>query len=118
MNESFVDASLVAFTHQPMTGLTSTDPTASPFKVVVDPAMRTRLRQALIGLIENHDDQLAQAFSDGRLALDSYKEYIEIFAKSLKETMESREGVDYLLKSCGFEIDPEEINLAPETRWK
>lgn len=118
MNEQIADSSLVTFTHLPATGSMPSDPGASPFKTVVDPVMRMRLRTALIALIENHDDQLAQAFSDGRLALDSYKEYIEIFAKSLKETMESREGVDYLLKSCGFEIDPEAINLAPETRWK
>ena len=72
----------------------------------------------LIALIENHDDQLALHFSEGRLALDSYKEYIELFARSLKETMESKEGVDYLLRSCGFEISPEDINLTPETRWK
>lgn len=94
------------------------DPTASPFRLVVDPAMRAHLRQGLIALIENHDDQLALHFAEGRLALDSYKEYIEIFARSFKETMESREGIDYLLRSCGFEVPLEEINLQPETRWK
>ena len=52
------------------------------------------------------------------LALDSYKEYIEIFASSLKQTMGSREGVAYLLRACGFQIEESEINLAPETRWK
>lgn len=95
-----------------------TDHAASPFKLVVDPVMRAKLRRALIALIENHDEQLAKHFAEGRLALDSYKEYIEIFARSLKETMESREGVDYLLRSCGFTIEQEEINLQPETRWK
>ncbi len=95
-----------------------TDHAASPFKLVVDPVMRAKLRRALIALIENHDEQLAKHFAEGRLALDSYKEYVEIFARSLKETMESREGVDYLLRSCGFTIEQEEINLQPETRWK
>jgi hypothetical protein len=32
--------------------------------------------------------------------------------------MESREGVAYLLRSVGFEVRPEEINLEPELRWK
>lgn len=94
------------------------DPTASPFRLVVDPVMRNNLKRALFALVENHDEQLALHFSEDRLALDSYKEYIELFARSLKETMESREGVDYLLRSCGFEIPLEDINLQPETRWK
>ena len=51
-------------------------------------------------------------------ALDSYKEYIELFAHSLKQTMSSREGIAYLLKACGFEVSKEDINLQPETRWK
>lgn len=100
------------------TALLPADPAASPFKIVVDPAMRTRLCNALIALIENHDRELARHFSEGRLALDSYKECIEIFASSLKQTMESREGVDYLLRACGFEVKSDEINLQPETRWK
>jgi len=100
------------------TELLPADPAASPFKIVVDPAMRTRLRNALFELIENHDRELARHFSEGRLALDSYKEYIEIFANSLKQTMESREGVDYLLRACGFDVKVDEINLQPETRWK
>jgi hypothetical protein len=36
----------------------------------------------------------------------------------LKETMESREGVAYLLRSVGFDVHPEDINLNPELRWK
>ena len=48
----------------------------------------------------------------------SFKEYVEIFSRSLKETMESREGIAYLLASCGFKVKLEEINLRPETRWK
>jgi len=94
------------------------DPGASPFRLVIDPVMRARLRRALFDLIENHDQQLAQHFSDGRLSLDSYKEYIEIFASSLRQTMESPEGVAYLMQSCGFDVKPEDINLQPETRWK
>jgi hypothetical protein len=94
------------------------DPGATPFKVVVDPEMRLKLRRALIELIDYHDEALAEHFSEGKLALESYKEYIELFARSLKETMESREGVSYLLRAVGFEVRPDEINLNPELRWK
>jgi len=94
------------------------DPGANPFKLVVDPAMRIRLRKALFDLIESHDQELARYVGDGSLALDSYKEYIELFAHSLKQTMGSRDGIAYLLKSCGFEVTKEDINLQPETRWK
>jgi hypothetical protein len=94
------------------------DPGATPFKIVVDPEMRLKLRRALIELIDYHDEALAEHFADGKLALESYKEYIELFARSLKETMESREGVAYLLRAAGFEIPPEQINLDPELRWK
>lgn len=94
------------------------DPSANPFKLVVDPVMRIRLRRALFEMIESHDQELAKYVSEGTLALDSYKEYIELFAHSLKQTMGTREGVAFLLESCGFELAKEEINLAPETRWK
>ena len=94
------------------------DPGATPFKVVVDPEMRVKLRRALIELIDYHDESLAEHFSEGKLELESYKEYIELFARSLKETMESREGVSYLLRAVGFEVRPEEINLDPVLRWK
>ena len=94
------------------------DPGANPFKLVVDPVMRVRLRKALFELIESHDQELARYVADGSLALDSYKEYIELFAHSMKQTMSSREGVGYLLQACGFEVVKEDINLDPETRWK
>jgi hypothetical protein len=94
------------------------DPGANPFRTVVDPQMRLQLRRALIELIDNHDEALAAHYSDGKLALESYKEYIEVFARSLKETMESREGVSYLLRAVGFDVPPEEVNLRPELRWK
>jgi hypothetical protein len=94
------------------------DAGASPFKVVVDPQMRAQLRRALIELIDNHDEALAAHYSDGKLALESYKEYIEVFARSLKETMESRAGVSYLLRAVGFEVPPAEVNLRPDLRWK
>ncbi len=68
------------------------DPGASPFEIVIDPQMRLQLRRALIELIDNHDESLVAHYSDGKLSLESYKEYIEVFARSLKETMESREG--------------------------
>ena len=94
------------------------DPGANPFKLVVDPAMRVRLRKALFDLVESHDLELARYVGEGSLALDSYKEYIELFAHSLKQTMGSREGIAYLLQACGFEVTKDEINLRPETRWK
>jgi hypothetical protein len=98
--------------------LAKPDPSATPFKIVVDPKVRLELRRALIDLIDYHDEALAEHFAEGKLALESYKEYIELFARSLKETMESREGVSYLLRSVGFDVRPEEINLQPELRWK
>jgi hypothetical protein len=94
------------------------DPGATPFKVVVDPEMRLKLRRALFELIDYHDEALAEHFAEGKLELESYKEYIELFARSLKETMESREGVSYLLRAVGFNVPPDEINLKPELRWK
>ena len=98
--------------------LAKPDAGATPFKVVVDPEMRIKLRRALIELIDYHDEALAEHFAEGKLALESYKEYIELFARSLKETMESREGVAYLLRAAGFEVGANEINLNPELRWK
>ena len=98
--------------------LAKPDPGATPFKLVIDPKLRMDLRRALIDLIDYHDEALAENFADGKLSLESYKEYIELFARSLKETMESREGVSYLLRSVGFEVSPQEINLNPELRWK
>src|SRR5437899_12395113 len=98
--------------------LAKADPAATPFEVVIDPKLRLDLRRALVDLIDYHDEALADHFAEGKLALDSYKEYIELFARSLKETMESREGVSYLLRSVGFDVRPDEINLDPELRWK
>src|ERR1700739_180201 len=77
--------------------LAKADPSATPFKVVVDPKLRLDLRRALIDLIDYHDEALAENFAQGKLQLESYKEYIELFARSLKETMDSREGVAYLM---------------------
>ena len=98
--------------------LAKPDPSGTPFKIVIDPKVRMDLRRALIDLIDYHDEALADHFAEGNLALESYKEYIELFARSLKETMESREGVSYLLRSVGFEIGAGEINMQPELRWK
>ena len=91
---------------------------STPFKVVIDPKVRLELRRALIELIDYHDEALAEHFAEGKLALDSYKEYIELFARSLKETMDSPEGISYLLRAVGFDVPAEEINLHPELRWK
>ncbi len=95
------------------------NPSASPFKVVVDPAMRAAIKKALFDLIDHHDESLAGYVTSGKLALDSYKEYIELFARALRETMDSPEGVLYLLRSAGFEdVGPDGVNLRPEWRWK
>ena len=102
----------------PTRALAKADPGANPFKVVIDPKVRLDLKRALFDLIDYHDEALAEHFAEGKLALDSYKEYVELFARSLKETMESREGVSYLLRAVGFDVRPEEINLNPELRWK
>src|SRR4051812_33985717 len=98
--------------------LAKPDPGATPFKLVIDPKLRLDLRRALIDLIDYHDEALAENFADGKLALESYKEYVELFARSLKETMESPAGVSYLLRAAGFDVPPAEVNLRPELRWK
>ena len=95
------------------------DPTASPFKVVVDPVMRASLKKALTALIDHHDDTLASYVTEGKLSLESYKEYVELFARSLRETMDNREGVHYLLRAAGLEgIAAADVNLTPEWRWR
>lgn len=114
------DFHIVASNHQGARSEPLSKPSAgaSPFKVVIDPKLRLDLRRALIDLIDYHDEALADNFAQGKLVLESYKEYIELFARSLKETMESREGVSYLLRSVGFDVGPDDINLQPELRWK
>jgi len=116
MSELTTDQTLTPFEvhNEPV----ASDASAYPFKLVVDPVMRMRLRKALFDLIENHDNQLADCVANGELALDSYKEYIEIFARSLRESMTTVEGVQFLLASCGFHLEADDINLYPETRWK
>ena len=119
MNESLpTDQQLAALTIDISREPLPTDAGANPFKLVVDPVMRVKLRRALFEMIETHDQELSRYVSEGTLALESYKEYIELFARSLRETMSSREGIAYLLEYCGFEIKKDEINLNPETRWK
>lgn len=118
MNEPVRDLPLTTVDFDVSNAPIPSDPSANPFKLVVDPAMRVRLRRALFDLIESHDQELARYVAEGSLALDSYKEYIELFAHSLKQTMGSREGIAFLLRSCGFEVKKDEINLEPETRWK
>lgn len=118
MNQSNTEPTLAALTFDLTREPMPTDAGANPFKLVVDPVMRIKLRRALFEMIENHDQELARYVSEGSLALDSYKEYIELFARSLRETMGTKEGVAYLLEYCGFEVDKENINLNPQTRWK
>ena len=118
MNDPIRDNSLTTLNFELSNEPMPSDPGANPFRLVVDPVMRVRLRRALHDLIESHDQELARYVGEGSLALDSYKEYIELFAHSLKQTMGSTEGVIYLLQACGFEVGKEDINLTPETRWK
>src|SRR5712672_1351292 len=116
MSDSVSEHQLATLSYDITREALPTDPGANPFKLVVDPIMRIKLRRALFELIETHDQELAHYVSDGTLALDSYKEYIELFARSLRETMGTKEGVAYLLEYCGFEVDKEGVNLMPETR--
>jgi len=118
MSDPTTEHQLTTLTYDITREALPTDPGANPFKLVVDPVMRIKLRRGLFELIETHDQELAHYVSDGTLALDSYKEYVELFARSLRETMSTKEGVAYLLEYCGFEVNNEEINLMPETRWK
>ncbi|MDZ4789379.1 MAG: hypothetical protein SH807_10605 [Blastochloris sp.] len=99
------------------TNLVSLDPEASPFKTVIDPVLRYRLKKALFQLIDNHDASLEGYVSSGQLSVESYKEYVELFARCLRETMETKEGVAYLLKSCGFQTNTEDVNTHPDWRW-
>lgn len=98
--------------------LAETDAGANPFRVTIDPQMRNRLKRALFELIDNHDAALEEYVAEDQLALSSYKEYIELFARCLRETMETPEGVSFLLKSCGFDVPEDEINLHPDWRWQ
>ena len=118
MNDPILEKALTSLPFDISKEPIPSDPSANPFRLVVDPVMRIRLRRALFEMIESHDQELARYVSEGSLALDSYKEYIELFAHSLKQTMASREGVGFLLESCGFQVDKDDINLQPETRWK
>jgi hypothetical protein len=94
------------------------DPTASPFKLVLDPSLRERLRQALHEIVDSHDEELAKYAGEGFLTLDSAKEYVEILARHLRETMATKEGVAYLLNACGYSVPLDAINLETEARWK
>lgn len=98
--------------------LATNDAGANPFRTSIDPEMRIRLKRALFDLIDNHDTALESYVAEGQLELASYKEYVELFARCLRETMDTPEGVAFLLKSCGFKINEKDINLQPEWRWK
>ena len=98
MNDLTIEKALISIPFDISKDAVPSDAGANPFKLVVDPVMRQRLRRALFEMIESHDEELARYVSDGSLALESYKEYIELFAHSLKQTMASREGVAFLLE--------------------
>ena len=118
MNDLSVETTLTSIPFDISREAVPSDPGANPFKLVVDPVMRQRLRRALFEMIESHDEELARYVSEGSLALESYKEYIELFAHSLKQTMSDSEGIAFLMEACGFKVAKENINLTPETRWK
>ncbi len=118
MNDTSIEKALTSIPFDISREGVPADPGANPFKLVVDPVMRQRLRRALFEMIESHDEELARYVSDGALALESYKEYIELFAHSLKQTMADREGVAFLMDACGFKVAKEDVNMTPETRWK
>ena len=94
------------------------DPNESPFKLVIDPTLRDRLRKALLDLIDNHDAELEKYAAEGFLELDSNKEYVELFARYLRDTLGTQDGVAYLLGACGFSIPAAQVELNRQTRWK
>ncbi len=118
MNDQSIERALTSLPFEISKEAVPADPGANPFKLVVDPVMRQKLRRALFEMIESHDEELARYVSDGSLSLESYKEYIELFASSLRQTFADREGVAFLMEACGFNVPKEAINLTPETRWK
>ena len=118
MNDPAIEMALTSLPFDISKEAIPSDPCANPFKLVVDPVMRQRLRRALFEMIESHDEELARYVGEGSLALESYKEYIELFAHSLKQTMSDGEGVAFLMDACGFKVAKDDINLTPETRWK
>lgn len=90
----------------------------NPFKVKFDPDVLGKVNEAVRVMMERYDTELAMGFAEGRLSVDSYKEYIELLAHSLRETMSTPAGVRHLFEACGFNVPEQEINLAPEVRWK
>jgi len=103
MAEESRDFEIVSTTHAPACKkmLAKPDAGANPFKIVIDPKVRMDLRRALIDLIDYHDEALAEHFAEGKLALDSYKEYIELFARSLKETIGKQRRCSYCCGQSG-----------------
>jgi hypothetical protein len=91
----------------------------SPFRRVLDPEIREALQEALLRLIDDHQRQVSYMVESNQLHVDSYKEYVELLARFLRETLGSRAGVKFLLDSCGLEgSTEEEINLEPDLRWR
>ena len=91
---------------------------ASPFAYSIDPHLRMLLKKAVLQLIDNHDNCMESYVQEGKLRVDSYKEYIELFARGLCETMNNKEGVSYLFDACGFDVKPDDVNLHPDWRWE
>lgn len=91
----------------------------SPFRRVIDPDLRDSLQEALVRLTEDHQHQVSYMVENGQLSVDSYKEYVELLARFLRDTIGSKAGVKYLLDACGLtDATEEEINLEPELRWQ
>jgi hypothetical protein len=90
----------------------------NPFRQVIDPEVSAALQSALTRLVEDHQRQVAYLVESDQLQVGSYKEYVELLARFVRETIGSKAGVKYLLDSCGLEGATEEtVNLEPELRW-
>ena len=74
MSDPNTESQLASLTYDISRDPLPTDSGANPFKLVVDPIMRIKLRRALFEMIETHDQELARYVSDGTLALDSRSE--------------------------------------------
>ena len=89
-----------------------------PFKVVIDPEMRLKLRRALIELIDYHDEALAEHFAEGKLDT----RILQGIHRTLRAQFEGNNGKPRRRglspARVGFEVRSEEINLNPELRWK
>ena len=59
------------------------DSSANPFKLVVDPVMRVKLRRALFELIENHDEELARYVCDALVLPSDYEPWALVVSEAM-----------------------------------